>query len=350
MSEGAARPPRDVLAAWGLEEARAERFGNGLINATFSVTEGSGRRTILQQINPVFAPEIHHNIAAVTAALRTRGVATPQLIPTAAGTLWLDHEGAIWRLQEAIDGVSFDALVSAEQAGAAARFVGRWHAALADLDYPFQALRTGVHDTPRHLAHLERALVEGPGHRLFDRVEPLARALLDAAAALEALPECPERVAHGDLKINNLMFAGADAQGQLEPIALIDLDTVAPMSLAYELGDMWRSWCNRSTEDEVEARFDLDIFRASWAGWAEGFGAPISADERAALLYGPEWISLELAARFCADAVFEAYFGWDATRHTGRGEHNLVRAEGQWSLHRALVGSRSERARVLGVS
>ena len=56
-----------------------------------------------------------------------------------------------------------------------------------------------------------------------------------------------------------------------------------------------------------------------------------------------DWISLELAARFCADALNERYFGWDAERFAGRGEHNLHRAHGQHSLFRAAAPSRAER-------
>jgi hypothetical protein len=67
------------------------------------------------------------------------------------------------------------------------------------------------------------------------------------------------------------------------------------MPLAHELGDAWRSWCNRAGENQPEARFDLELFEASLAGWLAGFGEQPSAAEREALLLGPEWISLELA-------------------------------------------------------
>jgi hypothetical protein len=61
-------------------------------------------------------------------------------------------------------------------------------------------------------------------------------------------------------------------------------------------------------------------------------------------LLGVEWVSLELAARFAPTPCFESYFGWDPARFPGRGEHNLVRARGQWSLHQAC--SRRARPRV----
>jgi Ser/Thr protein kinase RdoA (MazF antagonist) len=338
------------LSHWGRADARVEPCGRGLINSTYAVTDVDGHTTILQRVNAIFDPQIHHNILAVTEQLARAGLMTPRLVPTLAGHPWLELDGAIWRLQTAIPGVSFDALADAEQACAAGMFVGRWHAALAELEHEFVALRLGVHDTPRHLATLRNALAQSSTHRLYDEVAPLAEALLDAAASLPSLPECPARVAHGDLKINNLMFAGFDAIGRVQPQALIDLDTVAPMPLAHELGDAWRSWCNRAGENEPQARFDLELFAASLAGWQLGFGEQPSAAEREALLLGPEWISLELACRFAADALAETYFGWDPERFVGRGEHNLARARGQWSLHRAIAATRAERGRLLALS
>jgi hypothetical protein len=130
-------------------------------------------------------------------------------------------------------------------------------------------------------------------------------------------------------------------------VCLIDLDVVGPLSLAYEMGDAWRSWCNRAGEDEPQAVLDLDVFRASLDGYRQGLGRALGAGERAGLLLGVEWVSLGLAARFAADALREDYFGWDARRFAGRGEHNLVRAHGQWSLHQLLAASRAQREAAL---
>ena len=91
----------------------------------------------------------------------------------------------------------------------------------------------------------------------------------------------------------------------------------------------------------MHASLDLEILGASLRGYVAGLGRALTADERRGLLLGVEWVSLELAARFAADALFESYFGWDATRFPGRGEHNLVRARGQWSLHEALLATRA---------
>ena len=330
--------------------ARASRFGTGLINQTYLLEENDGPRFVLQRVNPMFPVVINDNIEAVTAHLDSRGVSTPRLIRTAGNKLCLDlGEGGIWRLFNHMPGISFEVIDTAAQAGAAGAMVGRFHRALDDFDKPRSGLRVGVHDTARHLGRLGDAVAAHAGHRLHAVVAPLADALVAGAASLPPLPRMPDRICHGDLKFNNILFAGTSGAAAQTPLCLIDLDTVGPMALAFELGDAWRSWCNRNGENQPVAALDMEVFRESLAGYRRGLGRALTEAERTALLLGVEWVSLELGARFAADALHESYFGWNRERFAGRGEHNLVRAQGQWSLHQALVGSRPERAALLGV-
>jgi aminoglycoside phosphotransferase (APT) family kinase protein len=187
-------------------------------------------------------------------------------------------------------------------------------------------------------------------HRLAADVGPLAREIAAAAAALPPLPALAPRVCHGDLKFNNILFADHEPPASERAVCLIDLDTVGPLSLAYELGDAWRSWCNPAGENVAEARLDLEIMGASIEGYRDGWGGALDADTRRALVLGVEWVSLELSARFAADALLESYFGWDASRFKTRGDHNLLRARGQWSLHGQLVASRAERTAIVDAS
>ena len=341
-------------------------LGQGLINETFLLDAPApgqpARRYVLQRVNPLFSPAIHQNIQAVTSAVAAAGLVTPALLPTREGELCLQLpgdiaglDGRIWRVMTYVPGHCFDVLSTdpaeaARQAAAAGALIARFHAALDGVSHTFVGLRAGVHDTPRHLATLTRALAEHGAHALHAAVAPLGAQILAAAAALPALPSLPPRICHGDLKFNNVLFAAAVPPGSAQALCLIDLDTVGPQPLAFELGDAWRSWCNRSGEDEPEASLDLDIFTASLEGYRQAYGQPLSADQRRALLLGPEWISLELAARFAADALNETYFGWDPGRFASRGAHNLVRARGQFSLHRAFVAARQARSQALGCS
>ena len=339
----------DVLPGYaGWEGSAVTRLGAGLINRSYLLARADGARAVLQAVSPIFSPAIHGNIVAVTERLAAAGLVTPRLLPARDGRPYLSAPGGtVWRLQTHIDGVTFDVVGGAAQAGAAGALVGRFHAAVDSLEHVFTGMRAGVHDTPRHLARLDEAVATHAGHRLAGAVRPLAQAIRAGAGALPPLPALPPRVCHGDLKFNNILFAGSKPPDDARAVALIDLDTVGPLPLAYELGDAWRSWCNRAGEDDVNAALDLELMGASLDGYRAGLGRALGAEERRALVLGVEWVSLELAARFAADALAESYFGWNASRFPGRGEHNLVRARGQWSLHQELVATRAARAEML---
>jgi len=298
--------PEQVFAAYPqLDRPHAIPITRGLINETFFVTEGAAQdpeqaRFILQRVNPIFAPGVHENIQAVTAHLTDKGIETPRLIPTNDGRLFLDLEDAgRWRLITRIAGESFDRVASKEQARAAGALVARFHGALA-----------------------------GQIRAAFD--------------AWEDLGDLPLRPAHGDLKFNNILFRGEE-----EPVALIDLDTLSALPLHIELGDAWRSWCNRGGEDEADVQLDLDIFESSLAGYLGALPFSLGTEERRSLAFGIERLSLELATRFAADALQESYFSWDAERFERAGAHNLQRARCQWSLYEQALATRAQRLSLL---
>jgi Ser/Thr protein kinase RdoA (MazF antagonist) len=348
------RPPatkgdaQEALRCFGaIRPQSIARFGHGLINDTFSV-EGPGGPWVLQRVHPVFAPEIHHNIVAVTEHLSARALVTPRLVLADDGRPWADlGERGVWRVMTRVQGVSFDAPRNAEQIRAAAGLLARFHGALQDLEHTFVGMRSNVHDTSAHLRHLERMLEVHVGDPLYDEVAQLGQGILEQAERLPDLQGVPARIVHGDPKLNNVLFAGAQGEAAQRPVCWIDLDTVGPMALHLELGDAWRSWCNLAGEDDAEARFDLGMFEASLTGYADACTLALRPDEREALVYGLEWITLELSARFAADALARSYFGWDAARFASAGEHNLLRARGQWSLHARTVELRDARAALI---
>ena len=52
--------------------------------------------------------------------------------------------------------------------------------------------------------------------------------------------------------------------------------------------------------------------------------------------------ALELAIRFCADALNECYFGWDEARFASAAAHNLQRARTQFELSRRVAHHQKE--------
>lgn len=327
--------PAAILTAWDWGEPVAARpITSGLINTSYEVVAGGAVVGVLQRLNTgIFGPEVHQDIDGLTRVLRRKGVGAPRLVHTRAGQLWHVHDDEIWRVLSVVGARTIERVTTPAQARSAGRLVRRFHAALADTPWTFHHVRPGVHDTPRHMATLTDALRDHPDHRLAADVAPLARAVLDAWGRWRAdtPDDLPLRIVHGDLKISNVRFDDDDGA-----VALIDLDTLAWGTLDAELGDALRSWCGTAGEDVPEATFDAAICAAALEGYAEPAPWAPSEAEWRAVLPGARRIALELAARFAADALRERYFGWDASRFPAAGEHNLLRARGQWSLAQAI--------------
>jgi Ser/Thr protein kinase RdoA (MazF antagonist) len=328
--------PTEALAAWSFGRTRATLLPGGHINRTWTVDTAEGRY-ILQWLNPVFAPEVHLDIEAITARLAAEGLITPRLVHTRAGDLWhADEAGAIWRIFTHVEGQTLLLADSAGRCAEAGRLLGAFHRALWDFEHTFHFTRFAVHDTHKHLATLEAALLACVDHPNFGAVEPLAQSILAAADKLELGAELPKRLVHGDPKISNFIFSAAG-----RAICLVDLDTLAHMPIAVELGDAFRSWCNPRGE-EVESAFSTEFFGAGLQGYAGVVGPRPAAVEREAIPAHVEIIAVELAARFCADALNERYFNWDRTAYPSASAHNLVRARSQLHLADSVRRSRGE--------
>lgn len=332
-----------ILDAWGLVPGSLRPLGSGLINRTFFAQREDGSRWVLQQLNPMFPPEVHEDIEAVTAHLAARGMLTPRLLRTREGQLCIPAPGGAWRVMNFVAGKVVDAIETPVQAAAAGRLLARFHRALDDLDHEFRHQRPPVHEPARHFAALEAALAAHPTHRLRPAADAVAGEIFAAAAALPRLPETPPRIVHGDPKISNLVFSAGDGEG----LCLVDLDTLGRMALPFELGDAMRSWCSVSSEDEPAGRFCAERFAAAVSGYAGAARGWWTAAEQGTVLAATAIIQLELAARFCADALNESYFGWNAALFASRGDHNLARARGQLALHRSLLAQQGVLAQAL---
>ncbi len=332
MNQPDAAIPAAVLAAYDLRPGSARPIGSGLINWTLLAETCSGRPLVLQRLNPVFPPEINTDLQAVSRHLGAQGLLCPAVVPAADGALWLSVGQATWRALTYVDGVSHEALAAPDQARAAGALLARFHGALLDFRDEFHNPRLGVHDTQRHLARLSEALAKHRGHPERPRVEPLAEAIFVLAARLPDLARLPDRVVHGDPKISNILFDRKTG----EALCLVDLDTLARMPLPLELGDAFRSWCNPKGEDQRLTGFSLELFEAAVGGYAVHARAWITRPEWQAIVPAVRTIYVELAARFCADALNEAYFGWDPNRFKSRSEHNQVRAASQISAVQSL--------------
>ena len=338
--------PEAVAAAWGWPATAIEAVAGGLINQTYAVTREGARVAVVQRLHAVFGAAVNLDLEAITAHLAARGMITPRLVRTLGGTAWFEDAGHVWRALTYVGGITVDHVPAPAWAAAAGELVGTFHRAVADLEHTYAFARAGVHDTAAHLARLAQlAAGAAPGD---DR--ELAREILDAAQDLPILEVTPRRHCHGDLKISNVRFASLPGGGPLaahaphapRAKALVDLDTLGHGTLAFELGDAMRSWCNPAGEDAGSVRFELPIFAAAIGGFRRRADSITTLAERRSIVDGLEIVCIELAARFAVDVFRDEYFGWDASRFPSRRAHNAVRARGQLALGRAVHAARAD--------
>lgn len=326
-----------IPAAWaGLSGLPiGETADAGLINRT--LLAGDPPRFVVQRVSPIFAPPVHDDIEAVTSHLASVGMVTPRIVRTDTGELWApDAEGGVWRVLTFVPGRTVHRLTDPAIAVEAGALVARFHLATDSLEWAYHHVRPGAHDTVGHMQRLGAVFAsaqEALGVDVSDEILELWRSWSGPL-------DLPARHAHGDLKISNLRF---DSNG--EGVCLLDLDTLSLQSIDVELGDALRSWCNPVGEDDVDTRFDKELYAAAMHGYQSVRPLPIA--ERSGVVSGAERIALELASRFCRDVREDCYFGWNASRFPSRKEHNLFRARGQLALARSIRAQRGSLEAVL---
>lgn len=333
--------------------AAVEPLGQGNVNDTHLVTlngEEGERRFVLQRLNTtVFCQpqRVMQNLATITGHMERRlqhqvpGAGhgrweLPRPIPPrASDSPWLELDGEIWRALSYIeDTVGLEAVASADQARELGRGLGIFHDLLHDLPAGDLAdTLEGFHVTPRYLAEHREVLqrvgsLPDPDGRLATALA-FVRAREDQVDLLEAAArrgEISPRPIHGDPKIANVLFDAATGRA----VALIDLDTVKPGLLHYDIGDALRSGCNPLGEeapDPGQVRFDLDLAAALLQGYLGAAGGSLTAADRHWIPTAARLISFELGLRFLTDHLAgDVYF---RTSHRG---HNLQRALVQFQL------------------
>lgn len=227
-----------------------------------------------------------------------------------------------------IAGRVFDAVQSTEMAVEAGRIVGEMHRHLRRLSHEPEGSIEHFHDTGYVLEKLRGVVTKLPGelrHMAEDLLTTLPGVILTEDAAREG-----KQIIHGDLKISNILF---DETGRA--VGIIDFDTIMRHLRAIDLGDALRSWCNRASEDDPQATFDVGIFHAAMAGYEQGWGAPVREEETRIVLRATLQITYELASRFLIDVVRDDYFGYGKPYRSRRAA-NMARAIGQHHLAKTI--------------
>jgi len=327
-----------------------EPLGNGNVNDTFLVRSRAGC-SVMQRINSAVFQEpqrVIENLAVLSRHVQARLTAIPpahellvqrrweqpRLISTNPEQPWYCcRQGGVWRcISHVPDAISVDVIEDAAQARELGLGLGLFHLLISDL--PVSSLADtleGFHITPRYLDAYHRALVQtqaGPS-AATDHCMAFIRDREGMVAVLEqakARGELPLRPIHGDPKINNVMLDRTTG----EAVALIDLDTVKPGLVHYDLGDCLRSGCNPLGEETSNldgVRFELNLAEAILQGYFSVAGSMLTEAEVNLIPDAARLISFELGLRFFTDYLNgSTYFKADHP------EHNLQRALVQFTL------------------
>jgi hypothetical protein len=355
--------PTDAVEACAIDPeliVAIEPFGQGNINGTFRVTVADLEvpHFIMQRINThVFhQPELimqnmrrfsDHVQARLEAAPLDRPWAVLQVLTTQAGAdFWIDGDGGFWRAISYIEGAdAFDQIQDAEHGAEIGRALGIFHNLISDLPTDILAdTLEGFHIAPSYLADYDRLLAAPPipGTREGDKVQYGLQFVADRRDWIPVLEQAKAagkltlRPIHGDPKINNIMIDKLTKKA----VSLIDLDTVKPGLIHYDIGDCLRSSCNplgEETKDFDQVNFDLDLCRAVLQGYLAEARSFLQPGDYDYLFDGIRLIALELGLRFLTDHLAgDTYF---TTRYPG---HNLNRAIVQFKLTESIEAQEGE--------
>jgi len=318
-------------------------YGNGLINDTWRITANT-QQFILQKINPTVFPNpelIMANLEAMTEHLKHYPeeivkLQFPEILKAGEQSYFIDDASGFWRALSFINNTesieTLRTLADAEQVGFA---LGHFHRLLSNLspDCMYDTL-PGFHIAPDYLEHYHQVLeLNTPVkqdkevifcHNFIARHKQLAGMLENAK--LQGLLTL--RIIHGDPKLNNILFDRSNHKA----ISIIDLDTIQPGLVHYDIGDCLRSCCSIPTDGEYSVHFDMDICATLLQSYLSEARAFFTLQDYHFLYVAIQLIPLELGLRFFTDYL-EGNLYFKVTEP----EQNLHRALTQFQLMESIT-------------
>jgi hypothetical protein len=332
-----------------------QEFGNGNINGTYLVTlnVSENKHFILQRINTqvfhqpelvmqnmnVFTKHIYKKLET-SSFDRNRRWEVPLVLTTHEKQDYIvDSNGLFWRAISFIEAAkTFDTVQDNQHGNEVGYVLGMFHNLISDL--PCEQLADtlpGFHITPGYLEHYDGVIpashnAKNPSLDVKYCLD-FVRDRVNWARVLESAKSQGQlclRPIHGDPKVNNIMIDNVTGEG----IGIIDLDTVKPGLIHYDIGDCLRSSCNslgEETQDWENVVFDTDICQAVLQGYL-GVAKNFLTDSDYKYIYdGIRLITFELGLRFFTD-----YLAGNLYFKTKYPEHNLARALVQFKLTESI--------------
>lgn len=324
----------------------------GNINATYVITTNLGKKYLLQKINTYVFKEPHlvmKNIELVTNHIREK---LKQQHDTKHMTLTIistrdkenmatyvnqDGEKEYYRVFLFIDNcISFNTFdecgENKEQvAYNVGKCFGHFHKLLSD--FPISMLSYTIpdfHNTPQRFENLLASIENNVTNRALScskEIVYLISKIKECSVIHNSLGKTiPFRVTHNDTKLNNVLINKDTNEG----VAIIDLDTVMPGSLLYDVGDGIRSACSNAFEDETDLSkvfINVSLVKSYLKGYLSEMGKFLTLDEITYLGQSIRILTYELTLRFLTD-----YINGDIYFKIRYPEHNKDRYLNQFAL------------------
>lgn len=324
----------------------------GNINSTYMLVFDNNKKFLLQKINSYVFKEpylVMRNIELVTNHIKKKlevmndaNHKTLTFIKTnndESTYTYVNRDGEkeYYRAYEYIDNCisynNFDECPTSKEEVAynAGKCFGLFHKLLSD--FPVNLLVDTIpnfHNTPNRFNDLLQSIENNITNRAFNHsheIVDLISQIKECSIIWDSLGKnIPIRVTHNDTKLNNILMDKNTNEG----IAVIDLDTVMPGSVLFDIGDGIRSACSNSFEDELDKDkifLNLDLTKEYLNGYLSEMGPYLEKEEITYIGLSIKTLTYELAVRFLTD-----YINGDIYFKTKYNEHNRDRFLNQYTL------------------
>ena len=311
-------------------------FGEGHINSTFLI-ETDKDKYILQRINNQVFPSVEDlmdNISIVTSFISSQGKETIKVMPTKEGKLFLKLNDKFYRVLEFVKNTICyqdvgNNLALVESEGEA---FGELHQLLSKLDASLiKEVIPDFHNTEKRYKNFLNAKETASIKKINAAKEEIDFILSQANTYSKINDEVKKgnvkiRIIHNDTKINNVLF---DKDTGLYR-CVIDLDTMMPGSVLFDVGDALRSLFTGDNEDTTDLsllKVNFPIYEAFVKGYLSKMRKELTEEEVDLIPFSIYLLSVEIAMRFLED-----YLRGNVYFHADYEEHNLVRARTQIAL------------------
>jgi Ser/Thr protein kinase RdoA (MazF antagonist) len=331
--------------------ASIQPFGSGHINDTFLVrtTKNSSPNYVLQRINhSIFknVPALMNNVVLVTQHLQKKLSAIPNVnlsrecltvvFTREKQSFVQDEQGYYWVCYLFIEGSqSHDVVLNAKQAYEGGKTLGRFLDLVSD--FPCDLLHETLpnfHHVGYRLDNFMQAHADDKHKRIAQCQDEIdfVNAHADEMKYILHLGDSgkiPQRITHNDTKFNNVLLDEHD-----NGLCVIDLDTVMPGYIHYDLSDAVRTVANTSVEDEPDLNkiaFNTDLFAAFSRGFLGEIKQSLTIAEIDSLALSLPLLPFLMGLRFLTD-----YLQGDVYYKTHFPGHNLQRARAQFQFIRCI--------------